>query len=322
MPKVKHSHEDLFSIALSLSGLLKRHGGVLEVATACEHFEIERPALRKLLSTMFTIEALGSSEYFFDYDLDSFDEEDLIRSISDGAVSDPPRLSTRQIAALAMGLEYLSSFPEFDNDEDIDALLKVLGSSPQRPGPATGNQIDRLTPIREAMIQKQQIEVEYINQRGESAVRTLEPLRIDLVDGNQYLRAWCNKNLEVRSFRIDRMRNVEITEASFSKEALEAEPSDDILGVDPGKNLVTISATTDALGIFRNFSTSKAPEKIGENWQGEIRVGQLDTLARHIIRWGGRVEVIAPATARNVVLAAARVALGEKVDENLEHPED
>lgn len=322
MPRVKHSHEDLFSIALSLSGLLKRHGGVLEVSTACDHFGIERPTLRKLLSTMFTIEALGRSEYFFDYDLDCFDDEDLIRSITDGAISDPPKLSTRQIAALAMGLEYLSSFPEFDGDEDVAYLLKVLGSSPQRLAAAFGNQIDRLNPIREAMILRQQIEAEYINLRGESAVRTLEPLRIDLVDGNQYLRAWCGKNLEVRSFRIDRMRNVKITDKAFSEDAIAAEPSDDILGSDPGKNLVTISANTDALGIFRDFSTTKAPEKNGDSWHGVIRVGQIETLARHIIRWGGRVAVLAPEEARQIVLNAARVALGEKVREVLQHPED
>lgn len=322
MPKVRHSHEDLFAIALSLAGLLKRHGGVLEVATACQHFDIDRDSLRKLLSTMFTIESLGSNEYFFDYDLDAFDQEDLIRALSDGAVSDPPQLSSRQIAAIAMGLEYLSSFSEFENDEDISQLLRILGTAPQRPGASSVFGEDRLQPIRTALVEKVQITAEYINQKGESAVRTLEPLRIDLVDGHQYLRAWCPKNEEVRSFRIDRMREITLTSQPLSQAASEAEPSEDILGSNPGTNLVTISATSDALAIFRNFSAASTPVEVDSRWVGQIKVGQLDTLARHIIRWGGRVVVTDPPEAKHRVLMAAREALGESVSDEQMPPED
>ncbi|MEK9578603.1 MAG: hypothetical protein VW008_04555, partial [Aquiluna sp.] len=51
--------------------------------------------------------------------------------------------------------------------------------------------------------------------------------------------------------------------------------------------------------------TANEPKLIGDKLVGEIRIGQLESLPRHIVRYGGMVKVLAPAEARELVRAFA-----------------
>jgi len=305
MPSVGLTNQDLFGISLSISGYLQRNNNNVSVEQACEHFDISKSQLRKLISTLFTLENLNTTDFYFDFDLDAFDKKGILKLNRQALISQPPKLSNQQVSALAMGLEYLSNFEELANDPELLQLMKIFGASPRMQA-RDSDKGELLSILRESITNQKQITCEYINTKGERGERKLEPLRIDLVNGLYYLRAFCPKNLQVRSFRLDRMKNPSITDADLTKKAKRAFLSEDINTATDEEKLVEVSVDLQAKDFFRSFSSKQAPQLVDGRLVGRIHTGDYFSLARHVIARGGRVRVLAPKEAVEAVAQAAQ----------------
>jgi proteasome accessory factor C len=305
MPSVKLTNQDLFGIALSISGYLEHNNNEVTVEQACEHFDISKTQLRKLISTLFTLENLKTTDFYFDFDLQAFDKNGVLRLNRKALITDPPKLSNQQVSALAMGLEYLSSFEGLANDADLSRLMKIFGATKKTTAPLV-DKGEKLGMLREAITSETQIECEYINTRGERGKRILEPLRIDLVNGLYYLRAYCPKNEAVRSFRLDRMKKPELLTETLSNQARQASLSDEINLATESEKLVEVAVDLQAKDFFRSFSSEETPELRGDKLVGRVYTGDYSSLARHVIARAGKVRVLAPAEAVEAVATAAR----------------
>ena len=305
MPSVKLTNQDLFGIALSISGYLEHNNNEVTVEQACEHFDISKTQLRKLISTLFTLENLKTTDFYFDFDLQAFDKNGVLRLNRKALITDPPKLSNQQVSALAMGLEYLSSFEGLANDADLSRLMKIFGATKKTTAPLA-DKGEKLGMLREAITSETQIECEYINTRGERGKRILEPLRIDLVNGLYYLRAYCPKNEAVRSFRLDRMKKPELLTETLSKQARQASLSDEINLATESEKLVEVAVDLQAKDFFRSFSSEETPELREDKLVGRVYTGDYSSLARHVIARAGKVRVLAPAEAVEAVATAAR----------------
>lgn len=305
MPSVKLTNQDLFGIALSISGYLQHNNNEVTVEQACEHFDISKTQLRKLISTLFTLENLKTTDFYFDFDLQAFDKNGVLRLNRQALITDPPKLSNQQVSALAMGLEYLSSFEGLANDADLNRLMQIFGATKKTTAPLA-DKGEKLGMLREAITSETQIECDYINSRGERGKRILEPLRIDLVNGLYYLRAYCPKNEAVRSFRLDRMKRPELLTETLSNQARQASLSDEINLATESEKLVEVAVDLQAKDFFRSFSSEETPELREDKLVGRVYTGDYSSLARHVIARAGRVRVLAPAEAVEAVATAAR----------------
>ena len=305
MPSVKLTNQDLFGIALSISGYLQHNNNEVTVEQACEHFDISKTQLRKLISTLFTLENLKTTDFYFDFDLQAFDKNGILRLNRQALITDPPKLSNQQVSALAMGLEYLSSFEGLANDADLNRLMQIFGATKKTTAPLA-DRGEKLGILREAITSETQIECEYINTRGERGKRILEPLRIDLVNGLYYLRAYCPRNKAVRSFRLDRMKRPELLTETLSNQARQASLSDEINLATESEKLVEVAVDLQAKDFFRSFSSEETPELREDKLVGRVYTGDYSSLARHVIARAGRVRVLAPAEAVEAVATAAR----------------
>jgi len=304
MPKVTRTNHDLFGIALSITGFINQNGNNVEVSKVAEHFGIEKKQLRKIISTLFTLENLATTDFYFDFDMDAFDKKGILRLNRKALISGPPKLSNQQVSALAMGLEYLSGFPDFTGDEELHSLMKIFGATP-RVSPTKSADAQKLSTLRAAIREEMQIECEYINTKGERSQRTLEPLRIDIVNGVHYLRAFCQKNQAVRSFRLDRMKDPSHTNEKITNQAKKSLVEDEINHTEDSEKLVEVLVDMQARDFFRNFSSPELPALEGEKMRGKIFTGDYDSLARHVIARGGKVKVLAPKEAVKAVSQAA-----------------
>jgi predicted DNA-binding transcriptional regulator YafY len=108
---------------------------------------------------------------------------------------------------------------------------------------------------------------------------------------------------------------LELTDVAIDRQNLEAEIPDEIFGNASGGETVKITADISAREIFTNFPTNAPPVKIGSTLSGEIRIGNLKHLGRHVARYGGLVQVLAPDEARAVVKQCVEQALSEPIQE-------
>ena len=310
---------DRYNLMLALTGLLVQ-GDEYEVQALAQRFEVSKEEIVKAVKNIGYMDMAhfeNPDRYVVDYDAL---EEGYVR-ISynlENVVEDVPRLSSRQASALAAGLVYLSSLPGLAENEEIQELQAILrtgdsrGNTPEvlvQPG---SKDADLLT-IRQAIKLSRTMSCDYLNLKGEMRIaRVIEPLRIDLRGELVYLKGWCPENRDVRSFRVDRMRNASMTEKKTSKEALSAVLDDEVYHPSEADTLVTIEVDPEAFSLMVDFRPVEEPETVSQYVKRfKILVGDVRNLGRIVARFGGTARVIAPDTARVAVRDFALQAMGD-----------
>ena len=107
------------------------------------------------------------------------------------------------------------------------------------------------------------------------------------------------------------MQKISLTDMPIPESSKRAAIPEEVFGNRVEEQVVTLAAEPEASEIFWNFPLAEEPVIKNGKYVGKIRVGGLAGLPRHIVRYGGMVEVIEPKEARRLVVEFALVALGE-----------
>lgn len=315
MPKQELGAEEQFNLALSIVGLVLREGphDVVELA---RYFQVSEAAIKKAVLTIANSEDMTRFETHFYVDEEALEDGEVALNLGVGRLDTPPKLSGKQAAAIAAGLEYLSAVKPFSESEELSELRRLFGSTAKTSQVSSPSVDLSLEAVQKAIVSELQVEIDYLNQLGERSLRAVDPLRLDLWQGRYYLRGWCHKNQDLRAFRLDRVIEIKATNKSISSSARNAKLPDDSFGESETEQVVKLEVEKTATEIFWNFPlVSQAQERDGVV-VGEIRVGSFAALARHIAKFGGRARVLAPVEAKNAVAQFAKRTL------NLETAED
>jgi proteasome accessory factor C len=328
MPKINNFNgEDRYNFMLSLVGFLQNRGPV-PLDEAAAHFDLEPKYLRKVVTSIneARAEVSGFEQWFFMIDLEELEENGVLSLIDNLVVDDVPRLSNRQASAIAAGLNYLATLPAFKDDADLKELQDLLsantirGINPiveLRPGSAEAG----AETLRRAIMSETQISCEYINQKGQRSVRTLEPLRLDPRTDGWYLRAFCPIHQEVRNFKLDRMRSIELLDVARSSAAEKVNDIEDSVYIAAASDArVLIEVEPEAYRLISEIKNIGEPLN-AENGKirAEIRVGHLPNIGRMISKYGGAAKVISPVEAKDLVRNYALAALGQQVQSTIEN---
>jgi proteasome accessory factor C len=314
----KFNDADRFNLMLSLTGLLI-DGEQYTVEELVEHFKVSKNEIEKAVKRISFTDLINSNQ-FGSYAVDYKDLNEGLVSIRytyHDVVEQVPRLSPRQASAIEAGLLYLSSLPGVADIEEIAELQRILafGNEDRKSTVLieNGPRDSDLIAIRQAMAGKVSITCDYLNLKGETTIgRVTEPLRIDSQGEIVYLRAWCPVNQDVRSFRLDRMRNAQVTEIPISEVALSAELVDEIYTAGESDTEVTLEVDPEAYSLIHDFRAVDEPEEISKTVKRfKVRVGDVRNLGRLIAGFGGAARVISPESARQSVRDFALFALGE-----------
>lgn len=134
----------------------------------------------------------------------------------------PLRLTPTEAGVLLLTLESLENLPGLTNQEAVisaaEKLRGVMGEytsavfdsvAPEQA--AEGNGI--LTVIREALQQKKQVRFTYHSHSSDTtSIRQVSPAHIFTNEGETYLRAWVDAVDDHRTFRLDRIRDITLTD--------------------------------------------------------------------------------------------------------------
>jgi proteasome accessory factor C len=313
MPKVDHSGEDLFNLAIAVVGLVLKSDALGKRELAA-HFRVSERAIERAVMAVSLAEDNRKFLSFFELDWDAWDRGEVSLSAR-GELTAPPPLSRHQVAALAMALEYLFSLPEYATNPELLSLREVFQTVPTAQLSSGGSADGNLEALRSAL-GKRRVRVRYLNQRGEQAIREIDPLRIDFLADRYYLRGWCHTHLEVRNFRIDRMAEIELLSTELTPEATAAKIDEELFAASGDSFEVSLETNDWAREIFWNFPVSEPPARVASgHWRGSIKIGNIAALGRHVARYGGAVRVIGPAQAKQAVAEFARRALAKESHE-------
>jgi len=167
--------QDKLTFLLSLVPFLVDRGSA-SVAEVAEHFDVDPEQIRDAVRLIAVSGIPGEtstyqSEDLFDIAWDDFEENDRIVLTNLVALDDSPRFSSREAAALIAGLQYLSSLPENADRAAVASLVTKLSNGasaePSRVAVENTETDATLALIRESVERGTQLELEYLNSRGE-----------------------------------------------------------------------------------------------------------------------------------------------------------
>jgi proteasome accessory factor C len=219
MPKVNPKRSRHLKETLNLVSFLANHPGV-GVETVREVFGLDRGRLMRALNEilMFGLPPYGPMDY-----VTAWVEKGTVTVVNADFLRRPLGLTVAEAVSLKVIIdEFLRQSPGvFEQaaaslSKKISAVLGTPGGAAGAISPASG----KVSLLERAVDESRAARISYYNRTEDRiAERVVEPLAIVDIDGEWYLVAYCRLRRAERSFRIDRVRDVELLDEKFTPPA-------------------------------------------------------------------------------------------------------
>ncbi|WP_166872305.1 YafY family protein [Salinibacterium sp. ZJ450] len=302
--------QDKLAFLLSLVPYLMDHDRVT-VHEAAEHFGVTDQQIRDAVSLIVVSGIPGATHQYqpedlFDIAWDDFEQHDEIVLTNMVAIDESPRFSAREAAALIAGLQYLSALPENADRAAIASLTDKLsrGASglPSAVAVEGSDTDETLALIRQAVDSGVQLSFDYLSSRGDFERRNVDPLRVDTVDADWYLRGWDHLREAIRTFRLDRMSRPELTTTPISRRGADVTLPDTLFAGSSDDLTVTVDVAPSALALLGEYlQEGTQPVPVDGMLRVTIRVAHFHSLKRLIASLPDVATVVGPPEARRMV---------------------
>jgi predicted DNA-binding transcriptional regulator YafY len=248
-------------------------------------------------------------------------EGDRVRVTFTAGMVRPLRLTTDEAVALVVALRTLLELPGL---AERDAVSRALDKVSVAVGEAAGQVApvavsvdaheEALAVVRDGLQRTRALHLHYyVPTRDERTERTVDPMRLLLVDGHWYLEAWCRRVEDVRLFRLDRVDDVAVLHerAAPPPEAHERNLDDGVYQPDPASPAVRLRLARHARWVA-DYYPVEAAAPVDEPPGGlavTLRTADLAWARRLVASLGGAALVDEPAGLAVEVAADARAAL-------------
>jgi predicted DNA-binding transcriptional regulator YafY len=248
-------------------------------------------------------------------------EGDRVRVTFTAGMVRPLRLTTDEAVALVVALRTLLELPGLAEREAVSRALAKVSA-------VAGHAGDRVTPVavsvdareealavvRDGLERKRALHLHYyVPTRDERTERTVDPMRLLLVDGKWYLEAWCRRAEGVRLFRLDRVDDVVVLEerAAPPPQAHERDIDNGVYQPDPGSPAVRLRLSRSARWVADYYPVDSvaAVDDPPGGLAVTVRTEDLAWARRLVASLGGEALVDEPVGLAAQVAADARAAL-------------
>jgi proteasome accessory factor C len=302
---------DKLAFLLSLVPYLMDHDRV-KVEDAAAHFSVPAQQIRDAVNLIGVSGIPGETAAYlhgdlFEIDYDALDEHDEIVLMHSVAIEESPRFSAREAAALIAGLQYLSALPENADRGTLATLMGKLtrAASADPSGRVAVEESDTdatVEMIHSAVADGVQVEFDYINAQGVTEHRQVDPLRVESVDADWYLRGWCHMRKAPRTFRLDRMSNPVRTPSATTHRPTDVALPDTLFQGSSDDLLVAIDVAPSALSLLADYMPEGATTtSAGNRTRTTVRVSHYAGLKRLLAGMAGVATVVEPQEARRAV---------------------
>jgi predicted DNA-binding transcriptional regulator YafY len=223
---------------------------------------------------------------------------EMVKQFADGSMADPMESSLLKIRSVLPR--------ERQDDLDRAARATVIYGAPRLP---SGIDQRTLLPIQQAIVSRRVLRMTYrARAREEDTVRAIEPLGVTYYGGSWYLVAWCRLRVDYRSFKLERVRQLEVLGERFA-----SRPEFSIRTY--MERAMTSEETTitrlwfSPEGIERarreSFAGITAEQRVPDGWEVELKTFSLEWLSRWLLSFGKDALALAPAKLRTLVRGEA-----------------
>jgi predicted DNA-binding transcriptional regulator YafY len=222
----------------------------------------------------------------------------------------------RDSLLLALKTLQATKYPEIDAIlEKIGAVFKKATSkdwvqiefSPWGSGP---NEENKFLDIKRAILESKIVTFDYINADGILSHRKIEPMLLSFKSQAWYVWGYCTTRRDFRTFRISRIRNLDVTDDSFVRRPLESIKDEE--PVPSPKKQVTLKLRFQPQDLYRVYDDYDE-QRITRNPDGTYDVSvtfpEDEWVYGYIMSFGNYVEVLGPPHIRDIIRERAERTL-------------
>jgi proteasome accessory factor C len=240
----------------------------------------------------------------------------------DAGMSRPLRLTGSEATALLVALRTLLDAPGV---ADADAIRRAVAKIESAAGQAQPAGVAVGLGVREGATTTKAREVVQAALRGRQALRmtyytaskdeiterTVDPMRMLIVEGRSYLEAWCRRAEGVRLFRLDRIDGVTALDEPAAPPPY-AEQTDTTTGLfhpRPDQPVAQLILSPDARWVSEYYPMEAVAELDEDRLRVWMRYADLSWMLRLLLGLGGDVVVESPAELASALRERALGAL-------------
>jgi proteasome accessory factor C len=305
---------------LSLVPYLREHDGVAmtEVAAA---FGITVKTLREDLSVLWMCGMPGLTPGdLIDIDMDAVDGEGVIHLSNADYLTRPLRLSADEALALVLALRSLREIAGPGKRDAVDRALKKLEAAAGNPTATdqatvavTAARDDIQARVNDGLQRGLRLDLTYdVASRAETTRRMVDPLRVFVLEGYGYLEAWCYRANALRTFRLDRIAAVEVTDTPVAPHDVRLKDlSTGWFETLQDSPLVTLELSPWASWVSEYYPTEAVTTGPDGALTVSLRVTDPAWLRSLLLRLRGGARVVSPAGAGDSAAEMAQEALDQ-----------
>ena len=251
----------------------------------------------------------------------SFDE-DTVSVTYDAGMRRPLRLTGGEATALLVALRALAETPGVVDTEAVQRTIAKIeeAAGASRPsGVVVGNGVRERAEtartretIRQALQRGRALRMRYYTaSKDEINDRTVDPMRLLIVQAIGYLEAWCRRADGVRLFRLDRIDELEVLDeaAAPPPHARPTDLSGGVFSPGPDQQEAELVLEPDARWVAEYYPCEELAELDGGRLRISMRYGDESWMVRLVLGLGGGAVVERPAALASAVRQRAADAL-------------
>jgi proteasome accessory factor C len=307
-----------FARLVTLAGILihaARDGDKLDVRELCENLQVSEDELREDIDVLNVVN-FGGGSYVLYAEIQGDSIEVDPEPYGDN-FAEPARLLPLEAKALIAAIDLIGEhLPEGSLTSAREKIVAALGQDPAQDGlqitTARGDDSEIARAVSQAIAERRILEIDYYKENeDEFARRRVEPYQ--LLNGREgwYVHAWDLDREAPRSFRLDRIRSVDVTDEEF-----EPRP-----GVQPDVHGWPRTGEVEQARTARVWISpdrarwAREDRRVVEELADGAVIVELsfageEWLTREILKEAGDAAVLEPEDARKAVLEAAESLLG------------
>jgi len=221
--------------------------------------------------------------------------EDGYVTVSDPQSLDRPRkMSRSEMTALLVGLDVLEAIAEGERSQEIAELAQKLraNSTAQTPFVVLENHIqsELEQKIASTIAKSQKLRIKYISGNSDKrSDRSIIPLELYLRNGNTYLDAWCLTSQADRTFRVDRIVEIEVL-ATASESEIVRNKIESVQEVE-----ISLHISSSARSFFEeNQGIFSQVDGQDDGYQVRVQGVDQEWLRRAILGYGDQIGILQP----------------------------
>ncbi len=292
--------------------------GEVTILEAADEFDVTPDQMRAMVEKLTVIGLPGDGGFWqmpnelFDIDWELLEQRDIVVITNSVGLERSPKLTAREAAALLVGLQLARTIPGVgDTDLFAGLLAKLARGASSTPAEVilAPEPVDQVRDLVAAALRRQvAVAFTYKAPDAEPTTRTVDPVKVHIADGQWYLQGWCHLRQAMRTFHLDRVSDLELTDIAITHGE---EPVPDWFDEDAGDVVARIRFPASVAPLLGEYLDRAKIVTADGMSTATMRVADELSLRRLAARRGGELEILEPAAARRAAADWVQAGLAQ-----------